>query len=97
MKISTINNQIFEAQKFRLPVKEAIFGPPEFHCTGKVNWVKEYTNPKAKDLYEKAMKTKDLQEKMKLFNQMGEYKLIDLEQETLFDNFIENIMNIGKK
>ena len=91
MKICSIPSQNFQARKFRLPVKTVEWAHPGFSATEKVNWVKEFSNPKAEELYKKAMETSDLQEKMKLLDQMGEYRLFDIEREIMFENFIEKL------
>ena len=91
MKICSIPSQNFQARKFRLPVKAVEMAHPGFSATEKVNWVKEFSNPKAEDLYKKAMETSDLKEKMRLFEQMGEYRVFDIEKEVIIDSFIEKI------
>ena len=91
MKICSIPSQNFQARKFRLPVKAVEMAQPGFSATEKVNWVKEFSNPKAEVLYKKAMETSDLKEKMRLFEQMGEYRVFDIEKEVIIDSFIEKI------
>ena len=82
MNIQAINAQTFGAKKFRLPVKSAIIGHPDAGIAKrKVNWVKEYENPNAEALYKQAQNTNNLEEKLRLLDEMGEYRLIDIEQE----------------
>ena len=81
MKINAVNNQNFEARKFRLPVKTLDVTNPELIQYGlqtkKVNFVKEYSNPKAEVLYNKAQQTSNIKEKMRLLSEMGEFELYD--------------------
>ena len=81
MKINTINNQKFEAKKFRLPIKTVDLTNPELIALGKqeikVNWYKVFENPNAGALYKQAQKTKDWQEKVKLLAEMGHYEIVE--------------------
>ena len=81
MKINAINNQNFEARKFRLPIKFLDFSNPDLmqyaKATKEVNMAKVYSNPNAKDLYEKAMKTQDAEEKARLLLEMGDYEIVN--------------------
>ena len=79
MKIQSINNQNFEAKRFRLKVTKLDLTNPELIQYGRqekrVNLVKEYTNPNAEILYRKAMRTKNVVEKAHLFTKMGDFEL----------------------
>lgn len=82
MNVQAINNQSFGAKKFRIPVKTAMVGSPETgFAKRKVNLVKEYSNPNAEKLWKQAMQETSIKKKTSLIEAMGEYKLIDLEQE----------------
>jgi len=85
MKINKIDNQSFESKKFRLPINDIVYtvgGIPlwskKSHC------VKEYSNPNAKQLYEKAKQTHDIKEMTKLYSAMGHYEIKEM-------NFVEKI------
>ena len=81
MKINSINNQNFEARKFRLPIKKVDLTNPELIALGKqeveVNWYKVFENPKAGALYKQAQKAKDWQEKARLYAEMGHYEVVE--------------------
>ena len=81
MKINVINNQIFEARKFRLPIKTVDLTNPEIMALGKqelaVNWYKVFEKPKAGALYKQAQNTKDWQERAKLYAEMGHYEIVE--------------------
>lgn len=82
MKIQAINNQSFGAKKFRIPVKSMLVGDAESGFgKRKVNWVKEFSNPNAETLWNQALNETSMKKKLSLLEAMGEYKLIDLEQE----------------
>jgi len=87
MKINSIG-QTFEAKKFRLPVNylETEWGKLPVDCA------KEFDNPAAEDLYNKAQKTKDLKEKINLLSQMGDYKLVDGNAEKTIKSFFEKLV-----
>ena len=97
MKINAINNQNFEAKKFRLPLKivkdtESVkanitYASKQTDLPGV--YVMEYSNPLAKDLYEKAMNTKNLEEKLNLLEKMGDYKVIDIAEEQKIEKFLD--------
>ena len=42
----------------------------------KTTMMKEYDNPNAKLLYKQAMRTKDFKERIRLFNEMGDYRIV---------------------
>lgn len=81
MKINTINNQIFEAKKFRLPIKTIDYSHPELMKYAKVTknvcMYKEFSNPNAENLYKLAEKTNDIKEKIRLYQEMGDYTIIN--------------------
>lgn len=88
MNIQAINSQTF-GKNFRLPVKSMVVGT---HSNGiakrKVNLVKEYSNPNAEKLWNQAMNETSLSKKLNLLDAMGEYRLVDLEQEKLVKKFL---------
>ena len=87
MIISKINNLSFSSKKFRLPINNIeynIDGRPLW--SKKANSVKEYSNPKAEELYKKAQKSNDIGEIAKLYQEMGHYELKEM-------NFIERVKN----
>lgn len=74
----TKNHQSFGANKFRLPIDVVTKseGFPWFSAIklpGK--WIREYDNPEAEVIYQKAQKAKTFNEKIDLYSQMGSYKL----------------------
>lgn len=83
MKINSINNynNTFEAKKFRQIVKKLDVTNPELLQYGRqfkdVNIIKEYYNPKAENLYNKATKSKNINERMLLLSEMGDYEIYD--------------------
>lgn len=98
MNIQAINTQTFGAKKFRLPVKSAVIGHPDAGIAKrKVNWVKEYENPNAEALWNQAMKETSMEKKLSLIEAMGEYKLIDLEQENYLARAFKEMQNFLNK
>ena len=81
MKINAINNQDFEARKFRLPIKTVDLTNLEIMELGKqeveVNWYKVFENPKASKLYKQALNATDWQEKARLYAEMGHYEIVE--------------------
>lgn len=76
MKIQAIDNQIFQS-KFRVTMMS--FTRPEGEKILTTTKYKVYDSPFAKDIYERAKKTKDPSEKEKLMALMGTY---ECEEET---------------
>ena len=57
-------------------------------------YVMEYKNPKAKELYEKAQKTADIKEKVRLLDEMGHYELKSLNlSEIIKEKFNKFVMD----
>ena len=81
MKINAVNNQHFEARKFKLPIKTVDLTNPEIMALGKqeveVNWYKVFENPKASKLYKQALNATDWQEKARLYAEMGHYEIVE--------------------
>ncbi len=83
MKIAAINNQNFQAKKFRV---SAVVTMPDTCNPLKTitrKMIQEYSNPCAKNYYKQAQKEKSLQRRIELYEAMGEYKLIDPREEGL--------------
>ena len=79
MIVNKINNLSFCSKKFRLPINNIeynIDGRPLW--SKKANSVKEYSNPKAKELYKKAQKSSDIREIAKLYEEMGHYEIKEM-------------------
>lgn len=102
MKIQTINNTQFQAKKFRLPVK-MVKQTTDFSMSDQYvskdtlvsgNFVREYSNPKAKKYFDKAMATTDIDKKMYFLEKMGDYKIIDISLEQKRDSFIKAADNM---
>ena len=81
MRIQNISNQNFESRKLRLPIKQLDFSNPELMQYGRavknVNIIKEYSNPKAIEFYDNAMRENDIMKKTRIFSEMGDFELID--------------------
>lgn len=94
MNIQAINAQNFGAKKFRLPVKSMMVGDIDtgLFAYKKVSLVKEYENPNAEALYKQAQKAKNLKEKIRLFDEMGEYRLIDTSLKAKLEKLYNEIM-----
>lgn len=78
MKIQAVNNQCFGNNKFRVPVTLVTRTAEDVHFCFPIRiggYVKEYSNPEAKDIYTKLQKTKDIRELARLDEQMGDYKI----------------------
>ena len=78
MRVTSIDNNTFKAKNFRLVVNAVDYDRvgsrlTNFRNVGK--YVKEYSNPTAKELYEQAQKTSDVKEQIRLYNKMGHYEL----------------------
>ena len=103
MKINVISNQSFKADKFRMPVKiikradkvpsGMKFWPHNYQVSG--NFVREYSNPNAKELFEKAQNASTIEEKIKYLEEMGDYKIINVENEKVVENFLKNLDIVG--
>ena len=100
MRTIAINNINFGNKKFRLPVriiKQNAESTP--YATDSLkkdkeiygNFVREYDNPKAEELFYKALETTNLEEKFKLLSEMGDYKIVNIEKEQSIDNFMKGI------
>ena len=79
MKIQTINSQTnFNAKNFKIKSNKMQYTYTDTGYTFFKNmyWAKEYSNPKAEELYNRAMQTKDLKQKTELFKEMGHYKML---------------------
>ena len=88
MKTQVINNQNFEAKKFRI-IKQpggAVFGK-ELNF---MPYVEEYSNPNAKQLYNQMSEETNLRKRMKLKKELGYPKIKPL-------NTIEKIKLFFKK
>lgn len=98
MNIQAISNQSFGAKNFRIPVKTAIVGNVETGFVKKrVNLVKEYSNPNAELLWNQAQNETSMRKKLKLLDAMGEYKLVDLEQEKYLDKAFKQMQKFLNK
>ena len=86
MKIDSINNQTFQASRLRINVKriQTRWGSVSVDC------VKEYENPKAEELYQLAMQTKDIKERIDILSQLGHYKIIENFTEKLINKFLNS-------
>ena len=96
MKTQVVNNQSFGTNKFRLPIKAITYGEPHMSYTVKTsdNIVKEYSNPLAADLYQKAEKEKSIKEKIKLIDAMGHYRIRNLDAEKRLDKVFNKLLSI---
>lgn len=81
MNVEKINSntfsQSFRAKKFRVPVDvRKIERKGESSHIRKVsgNWVQEFSNPKAEDIYVQVMKTEDVNRGLQLLKSMGPSK-----------------------
>ena len=77
MQINNINSQNFTAKKFRIPIKSTTLNKRGIGKQTKF-LVQEYSNPKAKELWNEALNEKDITKKLDLLNAMGEYKIVDI-------------------
>ena len=86
MKIDSIYSQPFEANKLRIPIKRirTKWGSIPVDC------IKEFDNPKSKELYQLAMQTKDTKEKIAILEQLGHYRIIDNAVEELRIKFLHS-------
>ena len=102
--ISTINNQNFNAQPFRLPIKTITYNTKVGSVkTQEVNWAREFNNPKAEEYYRKlqeAQKARNIAEVAYWSSMMGKYKIVDLDNISLIDkwkmrikSFLDNLIN----
>ena len=96
MRVNSINSLSFGNKKFRLPVK--ILKPTEsisqkissYRKESQVpgNFVREYSNPKAEEYFIKAQNATSVGEMLKYFDAMGEYKIINIENEKWLIKFL---------
>ena len=92
-----VQKYIQNSKHFCLPIYKIDLTKAEYfaNASENVNWVKVFTNPKARELYNKAqavLKEPDtnfesLNRASKLFAEMGEYTIVDLDQEEALDTF----------
>ena len=76
MIINKIDNQTFCSKKFRLPIKDFVYAMDGIPIFSKKSYsVKEYSNPKAKELYKKAQRADTFKESAELYKQMGHYEI----------------------
>ena len=91
MKINSITGQNFVGKKFRIPIKKVstklVDGPVDWGDFP-VDCVKEFSNPKAKKLYNQAQKAQNIKDRAALLSQMGEYRIIDNSAEKLKNKFL---------
>lgn len=79
MKIQAIKSQTnFGTKNFRLNQCKMEFTDFSTGLTfyKDLYWAKEFSNPRAEELYNKAKSTKDWKEKIKLLSEMGHYKML---------------------
>ena len=97
MHINPVSNQSFEAKPFRIIADSAIYshiGTSFVHFKKPSKYVMEYKNPRAKELYEKAKATRNISEKVALYEQMGHYELKSLNlSEIIREKFNKFIMD----
>lgn len=88
MYVKAISSQTFEANKFRLPVKtiQTKWGDIPVDC------IKEFDNPQAEELYKKAQQNSNLEEKVALLSQIGDYKVIDNSFEKQINKFLKRVL-----
>ena len=97
MKIQKIDNTNFGTKKFRVPVKVETFERDNNNLVKfrKVsgNWVEEYSNPDARELFMRAQKTGNIREKIELFSKMGRPELKNLSLRARIKNWYdENVL-----
>ena len=101
MKINSINAITFNSKKFRLPVTIIENETLASFSSTSVNkytvitdrFVKEFSNPNAEKLYKASQVVSTCKEKMKFLEQMGDFKIIDLEHEKKVKEFLKGIDN----
>lgn len=93
MNIQAVNNQNFQAKKFRLPVTviEPKLKNPFMTRTREV--IYEFSNPQAKSLYHQAQREKSFQRRIELYEDMGGYKIIEPKEESLWARIKKKIMD----
>ena len=101
MKIYSVNNTNFEskAKNFRLPVKivketESVranlgYFPKQTEFPGV--YVREYSNPEAETLFNRAMRSTNLAEKIELLEKMGDYNLANIQHDAEFQEFVNKL------
>lgn len=82
MKVQNIENQNFKANKFKLPLKKVSMSKKSLYGfipkqIIEVDYYREYDNPNAKSIYDKAISAKTMKEKCALFAKMGNYTLVE--------------------
>jgi len=96
MKTQVINNQSFGTNKFRVPVTivtrtvEDTFYRNPIRIGG---YVKEYSNPEAKGIYEKLQQEKDIYKRAELDKQMGDYEIKPMNKKEKIKMFFKNIFH----
>ena len=94
MKTQIINSQSFGNNKFRVPVTLVTRTVEDVHYCfpiRKGGYVKEYLNPNAKDIYKKLQETKDIYERAKLDEQLGDYEIKPMNTKEKIHMFFKNI------
>lgn len=96
MQINSINNTAFEAKKFRLIVDATYYDRVDGALLNHRNvgkYVKEYSNPKARDLYNQAQKSTNVKEQIKLYNEMGDFEIKSLNIFEIIREKFKSIVN----
>lgn len=89
LPINGYSSQNFTANKFRIPIKGITFSIDGFPVhTEKFEGYREYPNPNAEKLYNEAINTKNLAEKIRLFSEMGDYHIVNINTEKLVDKVL---------
>ena len=99
MRIQNINSFNFESKRFRIPVKfikensDPIVAGRQYYPKDvfeKGNFVKEYSNPRAEEYFNKALEATNIDEKIKYLEQMGDYTIVDISKNQQVDDFIDS-------
>ena len=97
MDIQPVNAVQFQSsKKFRLPIKFVTY---DRFCTDLFNfrilpgrYVKEYSNPNAESLYKKALQTTDWKERVRLYREMGQYRVVDVSLKERIKNYFNKLL-----
>ena len=83
------NSSSFMAKRFRIPIRNIVYslhGMTLF--SKKSNAVKEYSNPCAAELYSLAQQSKDINEKVRLYSDMGHYEIVSMAAKEKIKTFL---------
>ena len=95
MRINSISEQNFESKRFRIVVEPNLYstiGSSVIRFKTSSKYVKEYSNPRAEEIYNKIQKSNDIYEKAALTEFLGHYELKELNFKEKFQSVLDKLL-----